>query len=1174
MQAAPPLENVYEAVSSLFNNPDNSEKEKASAWLGELQKSVVAWKIADELLHQKKDVESCYFAAQTMRTKVQMHFHELPVESHNSLRDSIMEHINQVTDQTNVVIITQLCLALADLALQMTSWQTPIDDLIAKYSHHNVWPLLEILTVLPEEVNSRTLRLGANRRNEVLQELTSHSKVILEVLKVCLSSGSENPQIHVKVLRCFTSWVSIQAITLPDITDNLVAPANVHEAATDCVCALLQHLEDNNNQQQLEVQLYTAVVSLEKSYHLSVAHESTEKSLNYCRIFTELAESMLEKIVSGCASGKPHFAIGILDLVLTCVGHHDYEVADITFNLWYRLSEELYLKNRDELTAVFKPYVERLIAALCRHCQIEPDHEGLLEDGEDFSDFRVKVSELIKDVVFIVGSSHCFRQMFLQLQEPTITWDGSEASLFIMQAVAKNILPEENDVVPKVMEAILHLPENVHIMVRHTSVLLLEPVLNFLLLCLQHAQLATVAAGALQSVCSACRDHMAVHLHGLLQIIRALDTFSISSEAAIGLLKGVSVIVGRMPPAQIHEAMKDICACQSDLKIEKGSKTDPVMWLDRLAAIFRHTSPLVESGAEHPCKAVVTEVFPVLSTVLTKYQNDLRTMERCCRCLRFAIRCVGRQAGHLLEPLVVAWKIADELLHQKKDVESCYFAAQTMRTKVQMHFHELPVESHNSLRDSIMEHINQVTDQTNVVIITQLCLALADLALQMTSWQTPIDDLIAKYSHHNVWPLLEILTVLPEEVNSRTLRLGANRRNEVLQELTSHSKVILEVLKVCLSSGSENPQIHVKVLRCFTSWVSIQAITLPDITDNLVAPANVHEAATDCVCALLQHLEDNNNQQQLEVQLYTAVVSLEKSYHLSVAHESTEKSLNYCRIFTELAESMLEKIVSGCASGKPHFAIGILDLVLTCVGHHDYEVADITFNLWYRLSEELYLKNRDELTAVFKPYVERLIAALCRHCQIEPDHEGLLEDGEDFSDFRVKVSELIKDVVFIVGSSHCFRQMFLQLQEPTITWDGSEASLFIMQAVAKNILPEENDVVPKVMEAILHLPENVHIMVRHTSVLLLEPVLNFLLLCLQHAQLATVAAGALQSVCSACRDHMAVHLHGLLQIIRALDTFSISSEAAIGLLKGVSVIVGRMPPAQIHEAMKDICACQ
>lgn len=40
MQTAPSLENVYEAVYTLFNNQNSSEKEKASAWLDELQKSV------------------------------------------------------------------------------------------------------------------------------------------------------------------------------------------------------------------------------------------------------------------------------------------------------------------------------------------------------------------------------------------------------------------------------------------------------------------------------------------------------------------------------------------------------------------------------------------------------------------------------------------------------------------------------------------------------------------------------------------------------------------------------------------------------------------------------------------------------------------------------------------------------------------------------------------------------------------------------------------------------------------------------------------------------------------------------------------------------------------------------------------------------------------------------
>lgn len=688
MESAPPLETVYQAVFTLYCNPDTTQKEKASAWLGELQKSVYAWKVADEILHQQSDVESCYFAAQTMRTKIQLSFHELPTEAHSSLRDSLMEHISKINDSTSSVIVTQLCLALADLALQMSSWQKPVLDLITKFSTSSLAPLLEILTVLPEEVNSSTLRLGANRRQEVIQDLSTCVPTVSEFLNVCLSSGGNNPQVQVRILRCFTSWVSVQAITLPEIAENAVvanafqillnvqASAVLHDAATDCVCALLQYLEDNNNQQALEMQLFQGVMALENGFHISVAHEDQEKSINYCRIFTELSESFLEKIINGSLNeSKPHFAIKILDLVLMCVGHHDYEVAGITFNLWYRLSEELYQKNNGKLTNVFKPYVARLIEALCRHCQMEPDHEGLLEEGDDFADFRVKVSELIKDVVFIVGSSNCFRQMFLSLQSPGVTWDSSEAALFIMQAVAKNILPEENDVVPQVVEAILNLPPNSHVAVRYTSILLLgelcewvekhpeslEPVLNCLLYCLQQPQLASAAADALQSICSACREHMSVHFNGLVQIIQSLDSFSITNQAAIGLLKGVALIIAQLPSEQIHNAMKEICGfqikplcqlVQNDVKPEKGLKTDPAYWLDRLAVIFRHTNLEVENGAMHPCQAVVSEVWPILSTTCLKYQADGRIMERCCRCIRFAVRCVGKQAPYLLEPLV------------------------------------------------------------------------------------------------------------------------------------------------------------------------------------------------------------------------------------------------------------------------------------------------------------------------------------------------------------------------------------------------------------------------------------------------------------------------------------------------------------------------------------------
>lgn len=93
-----------------------------------------------------------------MRSKIQQSFHELPLDAHISLRDSLLEHISQITEHTNSVIVTQLCLALADLALQMTTWQGASIDLINRYSQTNLWPLLEILTVLPEELESRSVR--------------------------------------------------------------------------------------------------------------------------------------------------------------------------------------------------------------------------------------------------------------------------------------------------------------------------------------------------------------------------------------------------------------------------------------------------------------------------------------------------------------------------------------------------------------------------------------------------------------------------------------------------------------------------------------------------------------------------------------------------------------------------------------------------------------------------------------------------------------------------------------------------------------------------------------------------------------------------------------------------------------------------------------------------------
>lgn len=359
---------------------------------------------------------------------------------------------------------------------------------------------------------------------------------------------------------------------------------------------------------------------------------------------------------------------------------------------------------------------------------------------------------------------------------------------------------------------------------------------------------------------------------------------------------------------------------------------------------------------------------------------------------------------------VYSWQIADELLQQKRDLHSCYFAAQTMRNKIQNSFHELPDDAHISLRDSLIAHISQVTIDTSPIIVTQLSLALADLALLMGRWENPIGDLIQKLApnENSLWPLIVTITLIPEEISSRNLRLGANRRDEIQKQLETNSKTVVELLVASLSHAQSNPTKVLNIIKCFTSWICVHAIDICDTANNLIivesfnllnspdTDIKLHDAASDLMCSLLQCLECHD-QPVLESQIMQNIAQLESSYHLSVAHEEIDKAMNFCRIFSTLAESFLDKMMRTELDQQPHYAIKSLDLVLNCIGHYDYEVAELTFSLWYRLSEELYQKNNDDLTYHFRPYIERLLTSLYRLSQIEPDHEGLLDENDNFT---------------------------------------------------------------------------------------------------------------------------------------------------------------------------------
>lgn len=282
----------------------------------------------------------------------------------------------------------------------MATWQKPIECLLEKFTKnsHSIQPLLLTLNYIPEEIDSKHLRLGENRRREFTKELELCAPVVLNFLQTCLMN--ENAQfpksIDLDVVACFTAWIKMNTISVEAAASSavfayafqmLANPSMNDEKtldiASDCICAVIESMEMSKISEETEKSIFFGIMQLNQVYQDSVRNEDADKSMVLCRTFTVVAETFLCRMVNS-KPDAPHYSMQVLDSLVACVRHFDYEVAQITFNVWYKLSEDLYHKDNEHLSRLFERYIEQLIEALFKHCQIDADQEGLIEEGTQF----------------------------------------------------------------------------------------------------------------------------------------------------------------------------------------------------------------------------------------------------------------------------------------------------------------------------------------------------------------------------------------------------------------------------------------------------------------------------------------------------------------------------------------------------------------------------------------------------------------------------------------------------------------------------------------------------------------------------------------------------------------------------------------------------------------------
>lgn len=124
------------------------------------------------------------------------------------------------------------------------------------------------------------------------------------------------------------------------------------------------------------------------------------------------------------------------------------------------------------------------------------------------------------------------------------------------------------------MPVLLSIPPDCHYAIRATTLRLvgelaewidqhpdtLDVVLKFIVDGLRIPTTATYAAKAVQGVCLKCKQRMAPHIDDLVDIIQAADNLSISNDAILGLLKGVTEILTRVSPDEMTRKIRDLCS--------------------------------------------------------------------------------------------------------------------------------------------------------------------------------------------------------------------------------------------------------------------------------------------------------------------------------------------------------------------------------------------------------------------------------------------------------------------------------------------------------------------------------------------------------------------------------------------------------------------------------------
>ncbi|KAI0460978.1 hypothetical protein LJB42_001307 [Komagataella kurtzmanii] len=684
------LDKLNQALTSMYGSTDESTQHAADKFLLEFQKTSEAWTIVFQVLNNDNDPPMTtikMFCAQTLRSKINYDLFQLPKENWQGLKDSLLQLIVKY-DSKAKAIETQLCVSLANLALQYVEWSNAMDEIISVLSSGSMASLLEFLKVLPEELSdvNKTPLTDEEFSLRTTQLITDNVERVLLILKKFSdvkdsNGGRENSM----VLDCLNSWIKevsvdqlLKVRSLSDMIYQSIHNDETFDTAVECLCTILRETTDVEDLTIVQT-LYQQLLSLKDV--IQESWDDPEKMEGLTRIFVEAGEAWHVLIPKLCEDFKP-----LVEILLQLTAYEDdLDTVKYTFFFWHQLRQIIIIDKYAEARILFTPIYTQLIHVMIKHLSypiVEPNttDSSLLfstkQQEDKFKDFRYEMGDVLKDCCAVIGASNALSIPLNQIQSNVNSnqpWQSIEAPIFSLRAMAEQVRSTENKLMPQVMQLLIKLPENPKIRYAVTLVLgrytewtskhpeYLEGQLSYITDGFQsnNNQITIAASHALMFFCQDCSSLLIGYLEQLFNFynnVYSAGTLDIKSlyEVADGIahilqeegdpekLMQLTAMFWK-PTIEKLSSLYEISDTAPDLQLKIA---DEIEVLTIFVQVLRPSN--LDSPSNPIAKLVIEQGWPIVTKLLNKFGKSTPITERA---LKFLNKSMSSLSTYL-EPII------------------------------------------------------------------------------------------------------------------------------------------------------------------------------------------------------------------------------------------------------------------------------------------------------------------------------------------------------------------------------------------------------------------------------------------------------------------------------------------------------------------------------------------